>query len=59
MGAEGIWLDASTGFTSTVRAEVPVVGGTIVTFVADDVWFAGAISSLLITVTYSIITVAL
>lgn len=59
MGAEGIWLDTSTGFTSTVRAEVPVVGGALVTVVADDVWFAGASSSLLITVTYSIITVAL
>lgn len=59
MGAEGIWLDTSTGFTSTVRAEVPVVGGALVTVVADDVWFAGAISSLLITVTCSIITVAL
>lgn len=59
MGAEGIWLDASTGFTSKVRAEVPVVGGALVTVVANDVWFAGAMSSLPITVTYSISTVAL
>lgn len=57
VGAEGIWLGTFAGFTSTVRAEVPVVGGALVTVVANDVWLAGALASPFITVTHSISTV--
>lgn len=57
VGAEGIWMGTFAGFTSTVRAEVPVVGGALVTVVANDVWLAGALASPFITVTHSISTV--
>lgn len=59
VGAVDIWLGTFAGFTSTVRAEVPVVGGTLVTVVANDVWLAGALASPFITVTHSISTVVI
>lgn len=54
VGAEGIRVETSTGFTSTVGSEVPVIGGALVTVMSNDVLLAGALSRLFITLTHSI-----
>lgn len=54
MGAEGIRMRASAGFTAALRAKIPVVGGALVAVVTHDIRFAGTLASATITVTNSI-----